>query len=304
MQPLRRRRAAAAAVCGTTVLLAVAAYTSGVSSSAAAPVALSTTSVISRLQAKLFVAQQHEHAYEGLEQAVTTSLGRFAMAKASHDKERQNLATQELLLDNVMAEAKHMATAEKKGKVQDFNTAVAHLNSGMTELKTLLSAANCPPRHGGQAALNMCLIKQQLGEAAMLRQGQTTPKGMAALSSALEGTEQTGRQLDRSDQRLQQDITAAKIQLQQASVFRGCLLFCWVVVSENSDIKLWARGKRGGFSPGAAARHRGRTTGHAKCQPILPLSSLTFFEIGHLPNVRSDINRSQIGHLKKESLDV
>jgi len=224
MQPLRRGRAAAAAVCGTTVLLAVAAYTSGVSSSAAAPVALSTTSAISRLQAKLFVAQQHEHAYEGLEQAVTTSLGRFAMAKASHDEERQNLATQELLLDNVMAEAKHMATAEKTGKVQDFNTAVAHLNSGMTELKTLLSAANCPPRHGGQAALNMCLIKQQLGEAAMLRQGQTTPKGMAALSSALEGTEQTGRQLDRSDQRLQQDITAAKIQLQQHAQWGGQVL--------------------------------------------------------------------------------
>jgi len=75
-------------------------------------------------------------------------------------------------------------------------------------------------------------------------------------------------------------------------------------VSEKSDIKLWARGKRGGFSPGAAARHRGRTTGHAKCQLILPLCFPLFFEIGHLPDLRSHINRSQIGHLEKESSDV
>ena len=32
--------------------------------------------------------------------------------------------------------------------------------------------------------------------------------------------------------------------------------------------------------------------------------STFFFEIGHLPDLRSDINRSQIGHLEKESSDV
>jgi len=43
----------------------------------------------------------------------------------------------------------------------------------------------------------------------------------------------------------------------------------------------------------------------ANREPILSLSLLTFFEIGHLTDVRSDINRSQIGHLKKASeIDV
>lgn len=211
----RAARAAAAAFAAVSAVLAVATLTSSGAPSPARPVSLSATTAIARLQAKLFVAQKHAHAYEHLEQAVTTAQGKFVTAKASHDRERQNLAKQELMLDNVMATAEKMSEAQKTGQVQKFSTAVAQLNSGMAELKTSLAAAQCPPRHGGQAALNMCIIKQQLGQAAMLKQGQATVKGLAALRSALDGTEQTDRQLDRSDQRLKQHITAAQVQLQQ-----------------------------------------------------------------------------------------
>lgn len=83
---------------------------------------------------------------------------------------------QELLLDNVMASAKRMANAQTKGNVNEFNSDVTHLNSGMTELQSTLAAAQCPPTHGGQAALNMCLIKQQLSHADSLRQGVTNSK--------------------------------------------------------------------------------------------------------------------------------
>lgn len=83
---------------------------------------------------------------------------------------------QELLLDNVMAAAKKMAAAQTTGNVHEFNNDVTTMNSGMTELESTLAAAQCPPTRGGQAALNMCLIKQQLGRAASLKQGVTNAK--------------------------------------------------------------------------------------------------------------------------------
>jgi hypothetical protein len=83
---------------------------------------------------------------------------------------------QELLLDNVMAAAKKMSAAQTTGNVHEFNDDVTTMNSGMTELESTLAAAQCPPTHGGQAALNMCLIKQQLGRAASLKQGVTNAK--------------------------------------------------------------------------------------------------------------------------------
>ena len=112
-----------------------------------------------------------------------------------------------------METAREMSLAQKSGKVSAFNHAVSHLDSGMSELKSSLASAECPPKSGGQAALNMCLIKQQLGQAAVIKQGDTSSKSLAALRSALKSTEQTGRQLDRSDARLRQDIDKAQAQL-------------------------------------------------------------------------------------------
>ena len=230
-RPGGRGRAVAAGVCGVlvAVVVVVVAMRSGdtdadPASARRGPVSLSTTAALERLQAKLLAAQQHEHAYQGLVDKVNGAQGTYARKKAAHDVERRSLSKQELLLDNIMETAKEMSHAQKAGNAQHFNRAVTQLTGGMAELKSSLAAADCPPTHGGQAALNMCLIKQQLGKAAMLKQGKANAKDLAALRSALEGTEQTGRQLDRSDLRLKQDVAKAQLQLREHAAWGGQVL--------------------------------------------------------------------------------
>jgi hypothetical protein len=74
--------------------------------------------------------------------------------------------------------------------VQAFNHALEGLKSGMIELTKSLSAAECPPRHGGQAALNMCMMKAQFGHAEVLK--VVNNKALAALRTALDSSQQTG----------------------------------------------------------------------------------------------------------------
>ena len=80
-------------MCGLA-LLAVVINTLQPSGGARAPVSLSATTAIQNLQARLFVAQEHEHAYEKLKRAVARDEGKYAKAKREHDMERKDLAKQ------------------------------------------------------------------------------------------------------------------------------------------------------------------------------------------------------------------
>jgi hypothetical protein len=221
------RAGVAAALGALVVVAAVAAALRGADDGPQwGPVSLSTTAALERLQAKLRVAQEHEHAYQGLVDTVNDAQARYARKKAAHDAERQSLSKQELLLDDVVETATEMSNAQTAGEVQQFHRAVTQLSSGMAELRSSLADADCPPTHGGQAALNMCLIKQELGQphVALLKQGRPSAQGLAALHTALQGTEQTGRQLDRTDQRLKQDVAKAQLRLREHGAWGGEVL--------------------------------------------------------------------------------
>jgi len=56
----------------------------------------------------------------------------------------------------------------------------------------------------------------------------------------------------------------------------------------------WARGKRRGFSPGAAARHRGRTI--VPANGVSELSFSIFSDIGHHISLFSDIGHHDVFH--------
>ena len=227
-RPVSRWRCGVVAALGALVVVAaVAAALRGADDGPPrGPFSLSTTAALERLQAKLRVAQEHKHAYQGLVDTVNDAQARYARKKAAHDAERQSLSKQELLLDDIVETATEMSDAQTAGEVQQFHRAVTQLSSGMAELRSSLADADCPPTHGGQAALNMCLIKQQLGQphVALLKQGRPSAQGLAALHIALQGTEQTGRQLDRTDQRLKQDVAKAQLRLREHEAWGGEVL--------------------------------------------------------------------------------
>jgi len=67
----------------------------------------------------------------------------------------------------------------------------------------------------------------------------------------------------------------------------------------------WARGKRRGFSPGAAARHKGRTRVPTEySRPLSPPFFSTLFEIGRLLFSRSDIELCPISDRTSETSDL
>jgi len=81
-------------------------------------------------------------------------------------------------------------------------------------------------------------------------------------------------------------------------------MFCrralWLLALPRKETCNWARGKRRGFSPGAAARHRGRTRAPTDCWSQSPLSppfsarsdvSDVRFEIWHSCQIWSQISK-------------
>jgi hypothetical protein len=147
-------------------------------------------STIEQLQAKLMAAKNMERKFQGLELAAKQAQDKYTKIKAEHDQARHQLSKQEMMLGHVIEEENKMNVAKQNGKVQAFNHALTGLNSGMIQLTKSLSAAECPPTHGGQAALNMCMMKAQFGHAEVLK--VVNKKALAALRTALDSSQQTG----------------------------------------------------------------------------------------------------------------
>jgi hypothetical protein len=143
-------------------------------------------SSIEQLQAKLMAAKNMERKFQGLELAAKQAQDKYTEIKAA----RHQLSKQEMMLGRVIEEENKMNAAKQNGEVQAFNHALTGLKSGMIELTKSLSAAECPPRHGGQAALNMCMMKAQFGHAEVLK--VVNNKALAALRTALDSSQQTG----------------------------------------------------------------------------------------------------------------
>ena len=225
---LCRRRWAAAVACTALAIVCVALTSAaggseGGGGGGRGPVTL-MAAAISRLQAKLELAQTQEQAFRTLQQTEQQAATKYAHAKVKHDAERANLAQQLHMLDRVRESANTMAVAQGKGHLASFNRAMGGLNTGMGELKTLLAHAQCPPSGGGQAALNLCLVGQQLRRASALAHGEITPQGLTALQKAADGTKLTLEQLNRSDVRLKQAVAAAQSNLQMHKAWGGAVL--------------------------------------------------------------------------------